>query len=174
MRKRLVALMLASTMVIGGTITANAQTIPVTGDTATGNSPTSFSVTADMLEGGDLVITTPDSLTLDYDSDNNQFSKSSQVNVKGNINPAKKVVITTPTDITYTHADDSTVTAEGAVAFGTVDGSNQKTEWSAVELKNGGSTGVNKDISSTVAKSEVEYIGTYNATVSFNISLEDK
>ena len=172
--KRFLAVALASTMVLGGTITANAQTINVTGDTATGSSPTSFNVTADMLEGGDLVITVPDSLTLEYSAENGNFTKEAQVNAKGNINPAKQVVVTTPTNVTYTHADDASITADGTVTFGTEDGTNQKTSWSAVELHDGGTTGVSKALSSVVEKSEVEYIGEYTATVTYTISVVDK
>lgn len=172
--KRFLAVALASTMALGGTITANAQTIDVTGDTATGSSPTSFSVTADMLEGGDLVITVPDGLTLAQNEGKTAFESSANVNAKGNINPAKQVVVTTPTDITYSHADDNSVTADGTVTFGTEDGTNQKTSWSAKELHDGGTSGVNKPISATVPMTEVEYIDTYNATVHYNISVEAK
>ena len=172
--KRFLAVALASTMVLGGTITANAQTINVTGDTATGSSPTSFSVTADMLAGGDLVITVPDGLTLAQNEGKTAFESSANVNAKGNINPAKRVVVTTPTDITYSHADDDSVTADGTVTFGTADGTNQMTTWSAKELHDGGTSGVNKPISATVPMTEVEYIGTYNATVHYNISVEAK
>ena len=172
MKKKLVALMMVSTMLVGGTLTAYAQDISVTDDSVTGSSPTSFNVTADML-GGDLVVTIPDTLTLDYDSANSQFSKTSQVNAKGNINPAKKLEVSVPTDVTYLHADDNSVDAAGTLAFGTTDGDNQKETWTASALRTGGTSGVDKDLTSTVPLSEVEYIGTYEATVTFNISLVD-
>lgn len=170
--KKLLAAVLASSMVLGGTITAKAQTISVTGDT-TGTSPTSFNVTADML-GGDLVVTVPDAMTLSQNAGKTAFESSNNVNAKGNINPAKKLVITTPTNITYTHADDASVTADGTVTFGTTDGVNQKTEWSAVELHDGGTTGVDKAITADVAMTEVEYIGDYNSSIVFNINIVDK
>lgn len=172
-KKKIVALALATSMILGGT-PVHAQTVSVTSGTGSGSSPSSFTVTADMLTGGDLVVTIPDSLDLVYDDASSQFTKTSKVNVKGNINPAKKVVISTPTNITYRHEDDTTVTADGTVTFGSTSVNNQKAEWSATELKDGGEAGVDKDISSSVAKSEVEYIGTYKATVNFNVSLEDK
>ena len=172
-KKKIVALALATSMILGGT-PVYAQTVSVTSGTGSGSSPSSFTVTADMLTGGDLVVTIPDSLDLVYDDASSQFTKTSKVNVKGNINPAKKVVISTPTNITYRHEDDTTVTADGTVTFGSTSVNNQKAEWSATELKDGGEAGVDKDISSSVAKSEVEYIGTYKATINFNVSLEDK
>lgn len=172
-KKKIVALALATSMILGGT-PVYAQTVSVTSGTGSGSSPSSFTVTADMLTGGDLVVTIPDSLDLVYDDASSQFTKTSKVNVKGNINPAKKVVISTPTNITYRHEDDTTVTADGTVTFGSTSVNNQKAEWSATELKDGGEAGVDKDISSSVAKSEVEYIGTYKATVEFTVGLEDK
>lgn len=172
MKRKLVALVMTATLMLGGTLSVNAQDIAVSGDTATGSSPTSFAVTADML-GGDLVVTVPDTLTLAYDESNSQFSKTSQVNAKGNINPAKKLEVSVPTDVTYLHADDNTVDAAGVLAFGQTDGTNQKSTWLASDLRTGGASGVNKDLTSTVPLSEVEYIGTYEATVTFNISLVD-
>lgn len=172
-KKKIVALALATSMILGGT-PVHAQTVSVTSGTGSGSSPSSFTVTADMLTGGDLVVTIPDSLDLAYDDASSQFTKTSKVNVKGNINPAKKVVISTPTNITYRHEDDTTITADGTVTFGSTSVNNQKAEWSATELKDGGEAGVDKNISSSVAKSEVEYIGTYKATINFNVSLEDK
>ena len=79
MRKKVVSLFLAWTMIIGGTLTANAQTISVTGDTATGETPTAVTVTAGMLEGGDLVVTVPDEFGLVWDSTNNQFKKEAYI-----------------------------------------------------------------------------------------------
>ena len=172
MRKNVLALMMAVTMLTGGTLTAHAQDISVSGDTANGSSETSFNVTADML-GGDLVVTVPDTLTLDYDSENSRFSKTSQVNAKGNINPAKKLEVSVPTSITYLHKNDSSVDAAGTLEFGTTDNSNQKETWTASALQAGGTTGVDKDLTSTVPLSEVEYVGTYEATVTFNIALVD-
>lgn len=172
MRKKILALIMVGTMVLGGTMTAYAGDISVTGDTASGSSPTNFVVTAEML-GGDLVVTVPDTLTLAYDEENSRFSKTSQVNAKGNINPSKKLEVSVPTDITYFHADDSSVDAEGTLTFGATDGTNQKSTWLASDLQVAGSVGVNKDLTSTVPLSEVEYVGTYETTVTFNIELVD-
>ena len=170
MRNKFLALTMAIVLSFGGTAMANAQSIPVTGDTATGSSPSSFDVTADML-GGDLIVDVPDTLTLAYDAEHSNFSKTSQVKAKGNISPAKKLEVSVPTDITYLHADDNNVDAQGTLAFGSADGSNQKETWTASDLQAGGSTGVDRDLTSTVPLSEVEYVGTYEATVTFNIAL---
>ena len=172
MRKKILSLMMVGSLVLGGSLTANAQDVSRSGDTVTGSSVTNFVVTAEML-GGDLVVTVPDTLTLAFDEDNSCFTKTSQVNVKGNINPSKKLEVSVPTDITYLHTDDSTVDADGTLTFGVIDGANQKTTWSASDLQVAGSDGVNKDLTSTVPLSEVEYVGTYEATVIFNIEVVD-
>ena len=59
-KKKIVALALATSMILGGT-PVYAQTVSVTSGTGSGSSPSSFTVTADMLTGGDLVVTIPDS-----------------------------------------------------------------------------------------------------------------
>lgn len=164
--------MLVATMLVGGTFTVNAQNIPVTGDSTTGSSPSSFDVTADML-GGDLIVTVPDTLTLDYDAQNRQFSKTSQVNAKGNINPAKNLEVSVPTDIVYIHSENNTADAQGTLSFGATYGNNQKEVWTASDLRAGGALGINRDLTSTVPLSEVEFVGTYEATVLFDINLVD-
>lgn len=165
-------MIMALSLVLGGTSVAHAQDISVTGNSATGSSPSQFDVTSDML-GGDLVVNVPDTLTLTYDASQKKFSKTSQVNAKGNINPAKKLEVSVPTSVTYTHKDDSSIEAHGTLKFGAEDGSNQKETWSAESLQGAGSSGVNKDLTSTVPISEVGYVGTYRATVTFNIELVD-
>lgn len=165
--KKILALAMATAM-LGSTYTVNAQTVDV--GSGTGSSPSEFSVTAEML-GGDLVVTIPDTMTLDYSQENANFSKTAQVNAKGNINPSKKLEVTVPTAITYTHTDSSAVTADGTLSFGVTDGSNQKATWSAEALKNAGTSGVDVDITSTVPLTEIEYAGDYESTINFSINL---
>ena len=162
----LVALGVAASM----SVPVGAAAITMDSDSKVGQTATEFEVTSEML-GGDLVVTVPDSMTLAYDAVNSEFSKTAQVNAKGNINPSKKLSITVPTSITYTHNDNSSVTAAGTVTFGTTDGDNQKTEWSAAELQAAGASGENKDITSKVPLSNVKYIGDYSSTINFNINL---
>lgn len=169
--KKILALAMA-TAIMGSTVTVNAQTIDSSGGSGTGSSPSEFSVTAEML-GGDLVVTIPDSMTLEYSQENANFTKTAQVNAKGNINPAQKLEVTVPTAITYTHSDSETVTADGTLSFGVTDGDNQKETWSAEDLRNASTFGVNKDITSTVPLSEVEYAGDYTSTINFSINLVD-
>lgn len=169
MRKgSILGLALAATMMLGAVPVSAAQ-INVTGDTATGNTPTQFEVTEDMLGGG-LVVSVPDELVLQYSKDNQNFSASDNVNAKGNINPSKKLNITTPATVTYLHNDDATVDAVGNIDFGT-----ENTEtWSANELRVAKDKGVDKAIKSTVPMSEVEYVGTYSGTINYNINVVDK
>lgn len=169
--KKILALAMA-TAIMGSTVTVNAQTIDSSGGSGTGSSPSEFSVTAEML-GGDLVVTIPDSMTLEYSQENANFTKTAQVNAKGNINPAHKLEVTVPTAITYTHSDSEAVTADGTLSFGVTDGDNQKETWSAEDLRNASTSGVNKDITSTVPLSEVEYAGDYTSTINFTINLVD-
>lgn len=167
--KKILALAMA-TAIMGSTVTVNAQTVDV--GSGTGSSPSEFSVTAEML-GGDLVVSIPDSMTLEYSQENANFSKTAQVNAKGNINPSQKLEVTVPTAITYIHSDSEAITADGTLSFGVTDGDNQKETWSAEDLKNASSLGVDKNITSTVPLSEVEYAGDYTSTINFTINLVD-
>lgn len=168
--KKILALAMAAA-IMGSTVTVHAEGNAQDG-AGGGDFPSEFSVTAEML-GGDLVVTVPDSMTLEYSQENANFSKTAQVNAKGNINPSKKLVVTVPTAITYTHSDSRAVTADGTLSFGVTDGDNQKETWSAEDLKNAGTSGVDKDITSTVPFSEVEYVGDYTSFISYNFRLVD-
>lgn len=168
--KKILALAMAAA-IMGSTVTVHAGDA---GNDTEGNGggcfSSDFSVTAEML-GGNLVVTVPDSMTLDYSQENANFSKTAQVNAKGNINPSKKLEVTVPTAITYSHSDNRAITADGTLSFGVTDGDNQKETWSAEDLKNAGTSGVDKDITSTVPFSEVEYVGDYTSLISYNFRL---
>ena len=168
--KKILALAMAAA-IMGSTVTVHAEGNAQDG-AGGGDFPSEFSVTAEML-GGDLVVTVPDSMTLEYSQENANFSKTAQVNAKGNINPSKKLVVTVPTAITYTHSDSRAVTADGTLSFGVTDGDNQKETWSAEDLKNAGTSGIDKDITVTVPFSEVEYVGDYTSFISYNFRLVD-
>ena len=172
MKKILTSVIMTGVM-LATAVPVGATNIVVDSDSKTGQTPTEFEVTSEML-GGDLVVTVPDSMVLDYDSTNAEFSKTAQVTAKGSINPSKKLKVTVPTSITYTHADDSNITAAGTITFGSTDGVNQQTEWSVAELqtKDGATlVGVSKDITSTVPLTNVQYIGDYNSTINFDINV---
>ena len=79
--------------------------------------------------------------------------------------------VSVPNSVTYVHTNDADVDAAGTLSFGVSDGDNQKETWSASALRAGKTAGVDKDLTSTVPMSEVEYIGTYEATVTFQIAL---
>lgn len=168
MRKSLAALV-AVMMLITSSVNVFASDIDVSGDSASGQTATSFTVTTDML-GGDLVVTIPDNMTLTYDSINKKFENADKVTAKGNINPSKKLSIKAPTSVTYLHEDDNSVDAVGTVTFGT---SGTET-WSAAELKTSLTTADSRDIKSTVPMSEVEYIGTYSTNITYNIAVVAK
>ena len=178
MRKKILALGLIATLGIGSVQVANAaQTITVTGDTASGSSDTSFSATADMLGGG-LTVTIPDTITLEYNSTDGVFEKATVVNAKGYIEVDKYLSVSVPTDVTYILQDHASITADGIVTFGTTDGTNQVTDWTQVELKtkDAGNTviGVDKDLSVEVQAEDVVDIGVYESVLNFNIQLLDK
>lgn len=175
MKKKILALSLATITAFSipqGVLAA--QTIPVTGDSATGSSDTSFSATADMLGGG-LVVTIPDTVTLDYNAEDGVFEKETSVNAKGYIEVDKYLSVSVPTDVTYSLKDHASVTADGKVTFGTTVDDNQVTDWTQVELKtkDAGNVviGVDKALNIQVEEEEVTDIGVYEAVLNFDIQL---
>lgn len=164
---KLMAGLLTTALLIGNTMPAFAADISVTGDTATGSTPTEFSVDEEALGGG-LVVTIPASLDLTADVDSGDYVANDVVSAYGNIDACKAVTVSTGEEITYTNSSDASITVDGAVTFGT-DGSEL---WTAQQTKDSITNLDSRTIGVTVEKEDVEYIGTYESTVYFDISLD--
>lgn len=171
--KRFLATLLTGVVLMNNGVLAFAADVPVSGGTATGSTPTSFTVDASVL-GGDLIVSVPADMTLTYDSASSTFKSDDVVSAKGRILTSKKLEVKTPTSITYKNADDNSITVPGTVTFGSASGSDQVTEWSAAELLASLTTLDERDISASVNKSDISYIGTYNATITYNINVVNK
>lgn len=168
MKKRnskILAGLMTATLLLGNTMPVFAADISVTSDTANGNTPTEFSVDADAIGGG-LVVTIPASLDLTANGDGD-FVANDVVSAYGNINACKAVTVSTDNEITYVNADDASISVTGAVTFGS-DGAEQ---WTAEETKNSITTLDSRPINVKVAKDDIDYIGTYNTKVYFNINV---
>ena len=151
-----------------------------------GTTPTSFEATTDIL-GGDLIVSIPAELVLEPDATDStatKFSKSDVVSAKGRISAVKKLSVsiadidtnstTEGIQVNYALADDSSVLAEGTVAFKDDTTSNGVREWSASELLTSLTTLDSRDISVEVPKENVSYIGDYSTTITYTIQLQDK
>lgn len=173
-RKSLIATLVASVLLLtSGVSVFAASDVNVSGGSATGSTPSSFSVDTSVL-GGDLVVTIPAELTLTYDSASGTFKTTDVVTANGRILASKKFEVKVPSTVTYKNQDDNAITVDGAIGFGTTSGSYQIEEWSASELLTSMTTPVNKNISATVNKDDIDYIGTYKATVTYDFSVVDK
>lgn len=164
--------------------------IEVEGESATGTSDTMFEVDNDILDegkdedvlGGDLIVSVPAELRLAYTSGGSTLTKSDEVYAVGRVKVSQNLDVKTPTNIEYV-ADDAVTDEQkadsavpGVVAFGEEDGENQKENWTAKELlvgvgKSSVTDGTGKDISSTVQKSDIKYIGSYTSVIDYNINL---
>lgn len=172
-RKSILAALLTTVLLATNGVSVFASNVNVIGDTATGNTPTSFEVDTNIL-GGDLVVSIPADLTLTYDSASGTFKDTDVVTANGRILASKKLEVKTPTTVTYKNEDDNSITVDGTIAFGTTSGDYGVEEWSASELLTSITSPVEKDITATVNKTNISYIGTYKATVTYNISVVDK
>jgi hypothetical protein len=129
--------------------------------------------------GGEVVVSVPAELVLGADANSNAIlTKKDIVSARGRLRANQKLSITTPTSISYANGDDNTVTVPGVVAFGTTSGDNQLAEWSAAEMVKGVKEGevgiVHKDISSTVQKEDIDYVGTYTTNLLYSIQVATK
>lgn len=171
--KRQLAMIMAAMMALGSPLTMFAQEIDATGGTGSGSADTNFSVDAETLGGG-LVVLIPDEIVLEYNEGDEMFEKTAQITAKGFVEVDKHLEVSVPTAIEYALENFSSVTAAGTVTFGTTVDDNQVENWTQAELKtkSGDSVvGVSKDITVEVPESNVLDIGTYRAVISFNIDL---
>ena len=163
-RSKMLACLMASILLLGNTLPVFAQDIELSGDSATGSTPSSFTVDADYLGGG-VVVIIPATLDLTVDDDTGGYLANDVVSAKGNMNPSKVLKVSTDTEIEYVNADDNSVTVTGVVTFGT-DGTEQ---WTAAQTKASLSTLDSRAIDVAVAKDALPYTGEYTSVVYFNI-----
>lgn len=162
--KILVGLM-TSALLLNSVVSVSAADISVTDGSITESTSTAFTVDEEALGGG-LVVTIPASLELSQDA-SGDFVANDVVSAYGNMNPSKTLKVSTSNEITYTNEDAVDITATGSVTFGT-DGTE---EWTAEQTRDSITTLDNRNIGVTVAKENIDYVGTYNSTVYFNIEL---
>ena len=171
-KKVIVALLTGALLMTNG-LTVFASDLDVSGGTATGSTPTSFEVDTSIL-GGDLVVSIPAEMTLTYDSEKEKFVDEDFVSASGRILASKKLVVKTPTNVTYKNTDDNAITVDGTIAFGVVVDADGVENWSAAELLTGLTTPVEKGITATVEKADISYIGEYSTAITYNISVVNK
>lgn len=171
--KKLLSVLLAGMMLVSNGVTVLASEVDVSGGTASGTTPTSFEVDTSVL-GGDLVVSIPAEMVLTYNTDDEQFKNEDVVSAKGRIRANKKLQVKTPTSIEYSNGDDNSIKVAGTVAFGITSDNLQVTEWSASELLDSLTVLSSKDITATVEKDDISYIGTYSTNITYDINVVDK
>lgn len=173
MKKKLVkalALSLALTSVLGGTLTANAEGLTAEGDTGQQNTEVEFVVTNDDLGGG-VVVTVPAKLTLANDGSGN-FANAGNVSAYGYLSDTQRLEVKAPTEIDLTNTSNANMTPKGTVTFGT----DNTDYWSASELyagtTQGGGTAAEKEFGVSAAiNQEGITLGTYQGTVIFDCTI---
>lgn len=172
--KKVLAILMATVTVLGAPLSAFAEEIDASGGVGSGSADTNFSVDAETLGGG-LMVLIPDEIVLEYNEGEKVFEKTTQITAKGFVAVDKHLEVSVPTDIEYALENFASVTAAGTVTFGTTVDANQVENWTQEELKtkDDGNTvvGVAKDITVEVPESNVLDIGTYKAVISFSIDL---
>lgn len=154
-------------MFVGG-LTVYADDLEVPEGVATGSTPTSFVVTNDMLQN-DVIVSIPSELVLVYDADRNIFTKEDYVSASGSLRRNKHLEASVPSTIVYEHAAASSIKANGVLSFGRASGNRQEEQWDANQVLNIDKRG----ISSTVDADDLEYAGSYKATIRYQISVVD-
>lgn len=131
--------------------------------------PATFEVTEDIVGGG-LVVTIPDSLDMTK-ADNGWYTSSGTVTAKGNINPSKRLKVSTDLSVTYAHKDKVGLGVLANVEFGTKGVS----YFSVDELKANLTSPETKKVPVTtkVESSDIQYLGEYKSDIVFQVSVVD-
>lgn len=131
--------------------------------------PATFEVTEGIVGGG-LVVTIPDSLDMTK-SDNGWYTSSGTVTAKGNINPSKRLKVSTDLSVTYAHKDKVGLGVLANVEFGTKGVS----YFSVDELKANLTSPETKKVPVTtkVESSDIQYLGEYKSDIVFQVSVVD-
>jgi len=144
--------------------------------TADGTTKTDFVADSTIL-GGDLIVSIPAEMILTYDAENSVMTKTDYVSATGRCASTSKLEIKTLTSITYANDADNSISVPGTIAFGTTSGDYQVTDWSAPELLTGVKTPANvvkKNITASVQKDDIDYVGIYGTSILYNISVLDE
>lgn len=150
-------------LLITNGVSVFASDITVSGNSI-GSTPTSFIATEDML-CNEVIVSIPAEMVLTYDSATKKLSDSDVVIAKGDIKSGRHLEVSVPTNITYKHVASESITVNGVLNFGT----NGVEEWTPSQV--GSSAGDSRQISSVVDAHELDYTGTYKATIIYNISI---
>lgn len=140
---------------------------------ADGETKTDFVVDRTIL-GGDLIVSIPAEMILEYDSGSETLAKEDYVSATGRCISTSKLEVKTLTSITYANEADNSIKVPGTIAFGTTSDTYQVTEWSAAELLAGVKNTADiakKDIKASVLKSDIDFVGSYATSILYNISV---
>lgn len=149
--------------------------IPVEIDKADGTTKTDFVVDNTIL-GGDLIVSIPAEMILSYDADNEVMVEADYVSASGRCSSTSNLEVKTLTSITYANDADNSIEVPGTIEFGVTSDAYQITEWSAAELLTGIKNiddRVKKNITASVLKADIDFVGTYSTTILYNISVLD-
>lgn len=158
MKKKIISLLLATTM-LWGSLTAHAADTTVT-DSTTSSTPTSFVATSDMLQNN-VIVSIPAEMILNYNASTKKLTDTDYVSARGDIKSGKHLEVSVPTSITYRSSNSN---VNGVITFGS--GGTEKWTPSQVSASNN-----NRYITSTVNAYDLDSVGNYSATINFNISI---
>lgn len=144
-----------------------AADVTVTSNSHSDDIPTSFTVTDDML-GGEVILSVPSEMVLTLSADGLKLTDTDTILAKGDIVASKHLELSVPTSLTYKNDADTSIEVPGSLTFET----NGYTEWSADELEANLTSPTYKDISVDVDMDDIDYIGVYRATITYNVKVE--
>ena len=127
--------------------------------------------------GGTLVISIPAEMELKYDSSLNEYIKTDSIYASGRCGVTKQLNVETPRYITFVNGEDNGVKIDnGLVEFGTPvadDSESTREQWSGAELREGLTSPVRKNISVSVDKREIDYLGSYKSVITYHITMTE-
>lgn len=118
------------------------------------------------LLGDDITVELPEYLGLGYDSGNSQFHGVLTIKTTGSIASNKRVRLSVPSNVEYTHKSHEEIKVMGYLAFGSA----PYTDITSQQLHDYGG-GVYSYLNAYVSKDDIMYSGTYRASIDVSVSI---
>lgn len=172
MKKKLysaLALALAFTSVLGGTMPAHAEGLSEEGDTTTAQTSFSFTTESDNLGG--IIISVPETMVLQWDEDAETYNANDSVSAYGYLGSSLQLEIKAPGQVQFSNQD----VAEAAGLIGNIDFGDDNTQyWSSEQLYAGvaDSTAIDaRAVTCAINDKTGIQVGTYTGKTDFTITI---
>lgn len=171
-RKSILALILATTMLMGSTLSVSADEVSFTEGQTEYDVSVDSSFEVPITDLSKVIVTIPADLSLNYDSASTSYKVDSSVSARGEIGYNCILSIGVQPSIEYTNTETgSTLIADNTYAGGPNNDVAGFAYWTSDELAVDG--GVSKDFTISKAAADINETGTWDSDVAFNVKCHE-